>query len=308
MLIYIAGSGAMGCRFGYQLHKAGQEVILLDKWEDHIKKITEDGLNIKGDVEDVAKMEIMKPTEAKKEADLIILFTKAMQLKSMLNDIKPIIGDKTKVLCLLNGLGHKDVIKEFIPEKNIIMGVTVWIAGLEGPGVAILKGTGAVDLQSLDFENGFEDTKEIVDIMNQADLNVTYDEDVVPSIWRKACVNGTMNSTCALLDCNIKEFFGSESGQTIVKEIISEFVTVGKASGVKLNEKEIVDYVFDTSVKAGHHYPSMHQDLIQNKRLTEIDYINGAVARKGKELGIDTPYCELITDFIHAKEEILGIK
>lgn len=308
MLIYIAGSGAMGCRFGYQLHKAGQEVILLDKWEDHIKKITEDGLTIKGDVEDVAKMEIMKPTEAKKEADLIILFTKAMQLKSMLNDIKPIIGEKTKVLCLLNGLGHEDVIKEFIPEKNITMGVTVWTAGLEGPGVAILKGTGAVDLQSLDFENGFEDTKEIVDIMNQAELNVTYDEDVVPSIWRKACVNGTMNSTCALLDCNIKEFFGSESGQTIVKEIISEFVTVGKASGVKLNEKEIVDYVFDTSVKAGHHYPSMHQDLIQNKRLTEIDYINGAVARKGKELGIDTPYCELITDFIHAKEEILGIK
>lgn len=118
MLIYIAGSGAMGCRFGYQLHKAGQEVILLDKWEDHIKKITEDGLTIKGDVEDVAKMEIMKPTEAKKEADLIILFTKAMQLKSMLNDIKPIIGDKTKVLCLLNGLGHEDVIKEFIPEKK----------------------------------------------------------------------------------------------------------------------------------------------------------------------------------------------
>ena len=39
MLTYIAGSGAMGCRFGYQLFKAGKEVILLDKWEDHIKAI-----------------------------------------------------------------------------------------------------------------------------------------------------------------------------------------------------------------------------------------------------------------------------
>lgn len=307
MLIYIAGSGAMGCRFGYQLHKAGQDVILLDKWEDHIKAIKENGLKIKGDKEDVAKMEIMKPTEAKKEADLIILFTKAMQLKDMLNDIKPIIGQNTKVLCLLNGLGHEDVIKEYIPEKDILMGVTVWTAGLDGPGVAVLQGTGAVELQSID-PAGVEEAKEIVDIMNEAQLNVTYDEDVVPSIWRKACVNGSMNSTCALLDCNIKEFFKSESGKTIVKEIIHEFVTVGKASGVKLNEEEIVDYVFETSIKAGHHYPSMHQDLIQNKRLTEIDYLNGAVARKGKELGIDTPYCELITDFIHAKEEILGIK
>jgi 2-dehydropantoate 2-reductase len=307
MLIYIAGSGAMGCRFGYQLHKAGQDVILLDKWEDHIKAIKENGLKIKGDKEDVAKMEIMKPTEAKKEADLIILFTKAMQLKDMLNDIKPIIGQNTKVLCLLNGLGHEDVIKEYIPEKDILMGVTVWTAGLDGPGVAVLQGTGAVELQSID-PAGVEEAKEIVDIMNEAQLNVTYDEDVVPSIWRKACVNGSMNSTCALLDCNIKEFFKSESGKTIVKEIIHEFVTVGKASGVKLNEEEIVDYVFETSIKAGHHYPSMHQDLIQNKRLTEIDYLNGAVARKGKELGIDTPYCKLITDFIHAKEEILGIR
>lgn len=307
MLIYIAGSGAMGCRFGYQLHKAGQDVILLDKWEDHIKAIKENGLKIKGDKEDVSKMEIMKPTEAKKEADLIILFTKAMQLKDMLNDIKPIIGQNTKVLCLLNGLGHEDVIKEYIPEKDILMGVTVWTAGLDGPGVAVLQGTGAVELQSID-PAGVEEAKEIVDIMNEAQLNVTYDEDVVPSIWRKACVNGSMNSTCALLDCNIKEFFKSESGKTIVKEIIHEFVTVGKASGVKLNEEEIVDYVFETSIKAGHHYPSMHQDLIQNKRLTEIDYLNGAVARKGKELGIDTPYCKLITDFIHAKEEILGIR
>lgn len=307
MLIYIAGSGAMGCRFGYQLHEAGNEVILLDNWEAHIEAIKENGLKITGDKEDTVKLPIMRPTEATKKAELIILFTKAMQLPNMLQDIEQIIDENTKVLCLLNGLGHNEVLEKYMPIKNILLGVTVWTAGLEGPGVAKLSGTGSVNIQSLD-KSGVEEAKHIVDVMNEANLNVEYDEDVFPSIWRKACVNGSMNSTCALLDCNIKEFFKSESGKTIVKEIIHEFVTVGKASGVKLNEEEIVDYVFETSIKAGHHYPSMHQDLIQNKRLTEIDYLNGAVARKGKELGIDTPYCKLITDFIHAKEEILGIR
>ena len=43
MFIYIAGAGAMGCRFGYQLHKAGNEVILLDMWKDHIQAIKNDG-------------------------------------------------------------------------------------------------------------------------------------------------------------------------------------------------------------------------------------------------------------------------
>jgi len=307
MLTYIAGSGAMGCRFGYQLHKKGNEVILLDMWEDHINAIKENGLNIKGDKEDNIKIEIMKPSEATRKADLIILFTKAMQLPTMLESIKPIIEDDTKVLCLLNGLGHEDVMKQYLPEKNILLGVTVWTAGLKNPGEVLLTGTGSVNLQSID-KAGEEEARKIVEMLNEAELNVTYDEDVLPSIWRKACVNGTMNSTCALQDATIGEFFASEEAKRVVDIIISEFVAVGEASGVKLNEKEISDYVYKTSVAAAEHYPSMHQDLVQNHRLTEIDYINGAVARKGKELGIDTPYCQMITDLIHSKEQILGIK
>lgn len=264
-------------------------------------------MTVKGDIDDIAKIEIMKPTEATQAADLIILFTKAMQLPDMLNDIKPIIKKDIKVLCLLNGLGHEDVIKEHLPKKDIFMGVTIWTAGLEGPGVVDLQGTGAVNLQSID-PSGAKDTINIVDVMNEAKLNVTYDEDVVPSIWRKACANGTMNPTCALLDCTIGEFFATEESKRIVNEIINEFVAVGKASGVDLNKADITDYVMDIGDKVAHHYPSMHQGLIQNKRLTEIDYLNGAVAKKDKELNIETPYCKLITDFIHAKEKILGIK
>lgn len=307
MLIYIAGSGAMGCRFGYQLHEAGNEVILLDNWEAHIEAIKENGLKITGDKEDTVKLPIMRPTEATKKAELIILFTKAMQLPNMLQDIEQIIDENTKVLCLLNGLGHNEVLEKYMPIKNILLGVTVWTAGLEGPGVAKLSGTGSVNIQSLD-KSGVEEAKHIVDVMNEANLNVEYDEDVFPSIWRKACVNGTMNSTCALLDATIGEFFASETAEDIVLNIIHEFVKVGEATGVQLDEKQITDYVFATSKAAAHHYPSMHQDLVQNHRLTEIDFINGYVARKGKELGIDTPYCQMITELIHAKENILGIK
>jgi len=307
MLTYIAGSGAMGCRFGYQLFKAGKEVILLDKWEDHIKAIQKDGLKIVGDHEDCVHIPIMRPEEATQKADFIVLFTKAMQLETMLQSLKGIITDKTKVLCLLNGLGHEDVIKKYISEKNMLMGVTVWTAGLKGPGTALLTATGSVNLQSID-QSGEKEAMVFVDLLNEAGLKVTYDEDVVPSIWRKACVNGTMNSTCALLDCTIGEFFASEEALRVVDTIIHEFVMVGEATGVKLDEQAIKDYVMHTSVVAAGHYPSMHQDLVQNHRLTEIDYINGAVAKKGDSLGIPTPYCHMITDLVHAKEHVLKIQ
>lgn len=306
MLVYIAGSGAMGCRFGYQISKTGNEVILLDQWDDHIKAIQENGLKITGDVEETVHLPIMKPQEATREADLVILFTKAMQLPQMLQDIKGIIGKETKVLCLLNGLGHEEVIRQYIPEHNILMGVTVWTAGLKGPGHVHLQGVGALNLQSVDPSNK-EAGLEVAEMLTEANLFATYDDDVVPNIWRKACVNGTMNSMCALLDCTIGELFASEDGLKIVKEIIHEFVTVGRAEGVILDEEAITNYVMETSEKAAPHYPSMHQDLVQNHRLTEIDFINGAVNAKAEKLGIDTPYCRLITQMVHAKEAILNI-
>ena len=50
----------------------------------------------------------------------------------------------------------------------------------------------------------------------------------------------------------------------------------------------------------------MYQDLNENNRLTEIDYINGAVVRKGQKYGVPTPYCEFLTALVHCKEQILG--
>ncbi|MDO4680208.1 MAG: 2-dehydropantoate 2-reductase [Aerococcus sp.] len=307
MLTYIAGAGAMGCRFGSQIKTAGYDVILLDKWEDHIQAIKERGLEISGDEEKTLPMTIMHPSEATEPADLIILFTKAMQLPDMLRDIQGIITDQTQVLCLLNGLGHEEVIAEYVKRENIMMGVTVWTAGLVGPGHAHLEGTGTVNLQSF-APNGEEKTKDIVSMLNDAKLNVTYDENVFPSIWRKVCVNGTMNSVCALLDCTIGEMFQSPDMVNAVKQIIHEFVVVAEAQGVVIDEIEMVDYVMKTSKTAAHHYPSMHQDLVKNHRKTEIDYINGAVVKLGAKHGIQAPYCQLLTELIHAKEMLVGIQ
>lgn len=307
MKIYIAGSGAMGCRFGAQLKESGNDVTLLDNWEDHIREIQKNGLKITGDNERTVQIPIMKPTEATEEADLIILFTKAVQLPQMLEDIQGLINENTKVLCLLNGLGHEDIIKKYVPMANIMMGVTIWTAGLLGPGHAHLMGTGTVNLQSMD-DSGETFGRQVADVLTEAGLGAEYDNDIIPSIWRKACVNGTMNSTCALLDCTIGEFFASEHVLTIVENIIKEFVDVAHLENVDIDYDEMLTYVKNTAEKAAHHYPSMHQDLIQNKRKTEIDVINGAVVSKAKKHDVKVPYCEQIVDLIHAKESVIQAK
>ena len=151
MNIAIAGACAMGVRFGYMLKKSGQEVILIDNWKEHVDSINKNGLIIDNDgTEEVMPFEAYSSKEVKGKADIIILFVKAMQLPNMLSDIKTLIDDNTKVICLLNGLGHVETMEKYLPKKNIFIGVTRWTAGIVGPGHIHISGDGGIELQNIE--------------------------------------------------------------------------------------------------------------------------------------------------------------
>lgn len=305
--IAIAGAGALGSRFGYLLHKAGHDVILIDKWDDHIENIRTNGLTVEdGQEKHTVNIPIFYPHEVSDVVDFVFMFTKSMGLGDMLKDIKPIIGPNTGVISLLNGIGHEDVLKDYLPLENIYIGVTILTSKLIGPGHVAFDGAGATEIQN--FVKGDEQEKnarQIVNALDEAGLNASYSEDVKFSIWRKACVNGAMNATCALLDCNLAQFESTDQAEDIIRQIVQEFAQVAKQKGTTLDVEEMVDYILDSARKVGSHHPSMHQDLVQNHRYTEVDFLNGAVARMAEEEGLNAPFNTIITQLIHAKEQIL---
>lgn len=307
MKIAIAGSGALGCGFGYMMHKGGNEVMLLDFWEDHIQAVNENGLTITvNGTEDNVAIPMAKPQEAQDSFDTIFIFTKSMGLRNMLEKIKHLLTDQTKVVCLLNGLGHADTVAEYVPKKNVIMGTTLWTAGLDAPGKTHLVGNGPVEIQNSD-PNEETAARGVVEMLTDCGLNGVYSQNVHFTTWRKACVNGSMNALCALLDCNIEELFATSQIKPLLYEVIGEFSRVAETEEVQIDVKETIAYLKETAEKVGSHYPSMHQDL-KNKRPTEIDFLNGVVAENAEQNGFEAPYCKLITQLIHAKEDVLGIQ
>ncbi len=313
MKIAIAGAGAMGCRFGYMLSEAGNEVTLIDQWEDHVKIIKKDGLSVNVDGKETkVGLPVYLPSELENQQldiDLVILFTKALQLANMLQAIQPILNKSTNVLCLLNGIGHEETVERYVPRENIFIGNTMWTAGIEGPGKVKLFGSGNVELQNL-LPEGKETALEIVHLLSEAGLNAKYSDHVLHSIYRKACVNGTLNGLCTILDGNIATIGNTSVAEHMIRTIVDEFADVAEKEGVTLDREAVISQIkatFDPN-GIGKHYPSMYQDLILNNRLTEIDYINGAIVRKGKKYGIDTPYCAFLTELVHCKEEMLGAK
>lgn len=312
MKITVLGVGGMGSRFALMLHQAGNDVTLVDGWQANIDAIRQDGIQANFNGKAVsAKMPIYSPAEIEKsgvQADLIVVFLKSNQLKTMFDQVKALIHPDTYVLCLLNGIGHEDVLEQYVAKDHLILGITMWTAGMTGPGHVELVGDGEVELQNF-APAGKDFALQVVAVFDKAGLHPKYSENVKYAIWRKACVNGTLNCLCALLDCNIGQFGKTKEAPDLLHTIIAEFAAVAAKEGVKLDQTEVYNHVAATfTANIADHYPSMHQDLVQHHRLTEIDFIDGAVARKGEKYDIPTPYCKLLTQLVHAKEQLIGAK
>ena len=305
MKIAIAGSGALGSGFGAMLYRQGNDVTLIDGWEPQATAVKHEGLHIDINGEDYhLNIPMYQDTEIPSDLqfDIVFLFTKAMQLESMLTHIQPHIHDTTIMVCTMNGLKHEDRIVNYVDKSRIVRGVTTWTAGLEPPGHTHLMGSGPVEIGSL-VPEGQNNVEVIYNLLEQAKLNPHKSEDLQQSIWKKICVNGTANALCTILECRLSTLNESEYARKLVYDITKEIVEVATVDDVHLNADEVYHYLIDLNDKVGPHFPSMYQDLINNNRRTEIDYINGAVARLGSEHHIDAPINQFVANMVHAKEE-----
>ncbi|MCJ1655634.1 2-dehydropantoate 2-reductase [Staphylococcus sp. NRL 16/872] len=305
MKIAIAGSGALGSGFGAMLYRHGYDVTLIDGWEPQATAVKNDGLHIDINGEQHhLNIPMYQDTDIPKDAkyDVIFLFTKAMQLHDMLQHIQSHLHDQTIMVCTMNGLKHERKIVNYVDEARIVRGVTTWTAGLESPGHTHLMGAGPVEIGAL-VEEGQANVDIVYNILEKAQLKPHKSEDLQQSIWKKICVNGTANALCTILECRLSNLNASDYARKLIYKITQEIVQVATIDGVHLNADEVYQYLIDLNDKVGPHFPSMYQDLINNNRLTEIDYINGAVAKLGVEHRIEAPVNQFVANMVHAKEE-----
>ena len=306
MKILFAGAGALGSRFGYMLFKNNEDVTFIDSWEEHVENIQNNGLKVIIDGEDLGNYYIptYRPDQVSSKFDVVFVATKSMQLRAMLEQVKHLFHEDTKIICILNGLGHVQTLKDYIKEENILIGVTVWTSGLGGPGVLNAHGTGKIELKQVKEVN-LEKTLELVSKLNNSGLNIKYSDDTFQSIWHKAGLNCVLNTYCTLIDCNINQYGSFDKNLELTRAVLNEVSAVGKAEGIDVKQdviEENIKNLFPLET-AGAHYPSLYQDM-KNGRLTEIDYLNGEISRLGKIHTIPTPVCDIITLMIHSKEFI----
>ncbi len=303
MKIAIIGAGAMGSLFGGRLALAGEEVWLLDVWEEHVRTINDKGLVIATAGKDfVARPKATTRPEDIGTADLVVIFVKSTATRAAAGTAATLLGPEAAVLTLQNGYGNAETIAAVVGPDRVIAGTTAQGATLLGPGRIMHGGSGETHIGELGGRKT-DRSQQVAACLTRAGIPTLVDDNVAALIWGKLIVNVGINALTGITGLKNGELADHDEAKQVLAMAVEEAVKVAAAAGIRLPYDNAVEKVLAVAVATAQNRSSMLQDLSAG-RLTEIDAINGALVREGERRGVATPVNQVLTLLIKALEKL----
>ena len=303
--VAVLGAGAMGCLFGGLMAEKGLDVVLIDVWKDHVDAINKNGLKMDGHGGDrFIKIKATTDPSTLKTVDAIIIMCKATALKTALTNSKNIIGDNTMLMSFQNGIGHEAIMQEIAGKDKVLGGTTTQASNIVGPGH--IKNHGSLPSWIGEYEGGMSDrVSNLAETFTAHNLETIAVADIKKRKWMKLFALTAIGPLSSVFNLHHTDLYITNKNQKVSrslgKQIILETRAVAKADGVDVTEDECLE-MFNKIVDSKQTNKSSMCFDILNKRKTEIEFINGAVAKIGKNHGIKTPMNDLMYDMIMVKE------
>lgn len=289
--IAVLGAGAMGSFFGGRLRAGGAEVTLIEVNVAYLEAIRRDGLRLDTNRgSETVRLPAETPAAARGPFDLILLFTKTMHSRAALDGVRHLIGPDTTLLSLQNGLGNKEILLEFAPASQVLVGMTTYPADMIGPGHVASHGEGKLRFMTSDG-TAVPILDRIAETFRVGGLDAAVDPEVEVSIWEKVAFNAALNTIAATTRSTVGRIGRVPEARALAQRIAGEVVCVANACGVAADAASVhalIDHALDTHVD---HKPSMLQDVLAG-RPTEIEAIAGEAIRRAHSAGIPVPATE----------------
>lgn len=290
MKICFLGAGALGSAIGGSLAERGAEVTLVDAWQAHVDAINRDGLKLRENGADrTVRVRATTDAAAVGAVDLVIVLVKSYHTRDAIERARTLLGPRTMVMSLQNGMGHEDILGEAVGRERVLGGKTYLGGVLLAPGhvIAGLKGKETI-IGELDGSRS-ERVQRVAETFNRAGLVAQVSDNIRGTIWDKLLVNVATGALAGITKLTYGALYAVPEVKACALAAIAEGIAVATAEGIKLS------YVDPEGpwLKAAEGLPaefktSMLQSLEKGTK-TEIDFINGAVVRAGAKCGIPTP-------------------
>lgn len=295
MRIAVVGAGGQGGFFGGLLAASGEDVHLIDRG-DHLEAIRRHGLTLRparGDHITVRAPATDDPASVG-PCEFVLLCVKTYDLNEALGKVGPLVGPKTAMVSVQNGIDAPGAIARVFGGARVIAGVSYVAARVVEPGIVAFGGvTNRLTLGGIEGARS-ERADRLAASLRAAGVKAEVTTRIRAAMWEKLVLVCATGGVMTLLRLSWGPVLDSRVGRALARGVMEETEAVARARGVGLPDRT-ADRVFHfaRSNIARTTRSSMLEDLLAGRRL-ELDALNGTVVRLGRAAGVPTPLNDTI--------------
>ncbi|MGF6889067.1 2-dehydropantoate 2-reductase [Nocardia sp. GAS34] len=295
MRITVFGAGGIGLYFAGMLARAGHSVTVVGRAET-VRAAQEGPLLLSRAGEESSVPDVRVVTEfgsGEPEADLVIVAVKAWQVREAAEALRPVVGERTTVLPLQNGVEAAADLAAVLGAERVLGCTCVVIAQRVAPwSVRCLGAHAAVEIGAL-VPDSDDRVEAVVDALVPAGIAVTRSEDIEATLWRKLMFISSYGGVGALARQPVGVTSSEPETVALVRAAMAEVRDVARARGIALGDDDVDRMMKVYEGLTPDTTASMQRDLAGGHP-SELHYQSGAVVRFGRASDVPTPIHQVI--------------
>jgi len=327
--ITIVGSGAIGGLAGAWMHMAGEDVLFVDKWVEHVNAMNQRGLKITGlRGERLLKVKAATPEQIADPLELLIIATKSQHTEEAVQGVQKYVTPATTIVSLQNGFNVYRIARN-VPDgtRQVIGSVPDYGGALVDPGYLEINNIAPLHIGEMDgrITDRLRKLQKLFSHFTETILS----DSIAGEIWGKQVYNSLVVMT-SLVNAPIVEVLSAERNCMMAGALVKESIKVARAAGIDLKplkgffdpkiyspetSKETKEFLrfIDRVVLPHWKYrkplnlvkkaSGMWWDIVYRKRKSETRWLLGDVIEEAKRLGVPVPANERLVNMIYEIED-----
>lgn len=302
MKIAVLGSGAVGGYYGGRLAQAGEDVRFL--YRSEFDAVSRNGLRIESvDGNWQGPVRAFEDVDGMGACDAVLVCFKSAQSDLFPRLVPPVLAPDGVVYCLMNGLGHEEMLAQVAGEDRVAAGAAFICAERGEPGTVHHFGAGGLGFAPY-FQAGRERIqaacRDLGTRFAKADVPCQVSADGMAVKWGKLVWNVPFSGLSVFAGgITTDRILSDDSLRAFARELMDEVLAGARACGVEIDPRS-PDRNMKLTAGMGPYRPSMLVDFLAGRPL-EVDCIVGEPLRRAEAAGARLPRMRELLDGIRAR-------
>jgi 2-dehydropantoate 2-reductase len=288
MRVAIMGSGGVGAYVGARLQAAGEQVAFIARGA-HLAALRSGGLRIEHPQHPLQLPEV-QATDTPADigpVDLVIFAVKLWDTETAARQLAPLVGDRTRVLTLQNGIDSVALIGRHVDPGRVRGGVIYLSAVIGAPGV--IRSPGGMHQIIADAARADPVMAAFAAAGARCEgLGVALSDAVERVVWEKFVALSSLSAATALLRASIGPILANPETRALQRQLVDEAIAVASACGQVMRDGLADELMAKMAGMPPRLRASMAEDLERGGRL-ELDWLSGRLHALGQQSGVPTP-------------------